>query len=177
MLAPPYGGMVASHPDRPDNRKACGNPVRTRQTQLVDADAKVPNRSGVIREYGRLAAGDAPAWTQMCHAARSTGAGGESSECARRPIVGDPDIQTRHAAALRDVRNVHGAQRGKDGVLDRSQDCRGNRGGRGGVGGILAVRSTDTITATPSAPNKRSALGLNRPSEKAAADRAVVVVF
>ena len=64
MLAPPYGGIVGSHPDRLGDQHAGGSPVRTRQKSLVDVDCQVPNRSWAIRENGGIAAGDVPAWAR-----------------------------------------------------------------------------------------------------------------
>ena len=82
---------------------------------------------------------------------------GRIDRMRQAPDRGRHGHQTRQAAASRDFWNVRGARRDTADVLHRSRDCRGDRGSRGGQGGIPAVRLTDTVTATPSAPNKRPA--------------------
>ena len=98
-----------------------------------------------------------PRRARMRHGARSTGGGGESNPMRHASARGRHGHQTRQAAASRDLWNVRGARGDREGVLHRSRDCRGARGSRGGQGGIPAVRSRDTVTATPSAPNNRPA--------------------
>ena len=113
-------------------------------------------RSDAIREYGGVASGDAPAGHGCATALGRRAAGADRTGCARRPIAGGVDIQTRQTAASRDLRNVRGARGDREGVPHRSRDCRGVRGSRGGLGGIPGrTRSRDTVAATPSAPNKR----------------------
>ena len=89
-----------------------------------------------IREYGGAAAGDAPAWARMRHAARSTGGGGESNPMRHAPDRGRGGHRIRQAAASRDFWNVRGARGDTADVLHRSRDCRGVRGSGGGLGGI-----------------------------------------
>ena len=84
-------------------------------------------------------------------------AGGESNPICHASDRGRYGHQTRQAAVSRNLWNVRGAQWDTADVLHRSRDCHGVRGSRGGQGGIPAVPSRGTVTATPSAPNKRPA--------------------
>ena len=59
-----------------------------------------------------LRAGDAPAWARMRHGARSTGGGGESTGCAKRPIAGVVDI----AYGRRRPRETSGTFAGHEGT-------------------------------------------------------------
>ena len=88
-----------------------------------------------MRRVSRIAWGDAPRRHGLRHAHYGRAEGAESTGCVRY-FDGRTDIQTRQAAASRDLRKARGARRDKAGVLDRSRDCRGDRGGRGGEGGI-----------------------------------------
>ena len=157
MLEPPCGGVVGSHPDRLGDQTAGGNPVRARQTLLVDGDAQVPKRSGAIREYGGAAAGDAPAWARMRHAARSTGGGGGSNPMRHAPDRGRHGL--RHGR--RRPRETFGELAGHEGTEKASCIEAETVVAREAVAvareASPAVWSTDTVTATPSAPNKRPA--------------------
>ena len=82
---------------------------------------------------------------------------GRIDRIRQAPDRGRGGHRIRQAVASRDFWNVRGARGDTADVLHRSRDCRGVRGGGGGQGGIPAVRSTNTVTATPSAPNKRPA--------------------
>ena len=104
-----------------------------------------------------LRAGDAPAWARMRHAARSTGGGGGSTGCAMRPIAGVVDIEY----GRRRPRETSGMFAGREGT--RQMSCiEAETVVAFEVVAVAweasrAVRSTDTVTATPSAPNKRPA--------------------
>ena len=104
-----------------------------------------------------LRAGDAPAWARMRHAARSTGGGGESTGCAKRPIAGVVDI----AYGRRRPRETSGTFAGHEGTEKASCIEAETVVAREVVAvareASPAVRSTDTVTATPSASNKRPA--------------------
>ena len=104
-----------------------------------------------------LRAGDAPAWARMRHAARSTGGGGGSTGCARRPIAGVVDIEY----GRRRPRETSGMFAGREGTRQMScieaETVEALEVVAVAREASPAVRSTDTVTATPSAPNKRPA--------------------
>ena len=156
MWEPPCGGVVGSHPDRLGDQTAGGNPVQARRHSSW---MPTPRCQCAVTRYASMAElrrADAPAGHGCATALGRREAGANRTGCARCPIAGGVDIQTRQAAASRDVRNVREARGDREGVPHRSRDCRGARGSRGGLGGIPGrTRSRDTVAAAPSAPNKR----------------------
>ena len=124
---------------------------------VVDGDAQVPNRSLRDTRVWRSCGGEMhPRGHGSRHAARSTGGGGGSNPMRHAPERGRHGHQTRQAAASRDLK-------------ERSRGTRGRRRRPASKPGLSwrcevvavageasrAVRSRDTVTATPSAPNKR----------------------
>ena len=109
------------HAARGEPRPArhAGNPRRRDDDARRGAEGQF-----AVREYGAVAAGEAPAWARICHAARSTGGGGGSNpmrptRSAGRgrtgpngrppPAPGGRRRPTARAASLRPVIGLTGA--------------------------------------------------------------------
>ena len=100
MWEPPCGGVVGSHPDRLGDQTAGGNPVRARRhsswmptPRCQCAVTRYASMADLRREMHPRGHGCATPLDRRAAGADRTG-------CARRPIAGGVDIQTRADGGL-----------------------------------------------------------------------------
>ena len=158
MLEPPCGGVVGSHPDRlvrPDSRWKSGAGAAS-----IARGWRRPGAESQLARYASMAElrREMHPRGHGCAMPLDRGAvGANRTRCAMRPIAGDMDIRY----GRRRPRETSGTFAGREGT--RQMSCiEAETVVAFEVVAVAweasrAVRSTDTVTATPSAPNKRPA--------------------